>query len=253
MSVLIIIPAHNEAANLPHVLPSLRRMLPDADILVVDDHSHDATGAVAQRCGATVVQLANNLGYGGAVQTGFRVGAQRGYDYGVMLDADGQHDPTCVPALLAPVLAGTCDVAVGSRFTGSMTYQASFVRRMGMRFFAAIASSLTGRPVTDATSGFQAMTGEVMAFLSEENYPSDYPDADTLIMLHYAGFRVQEVPVTMHERISGKSMHNNIKSLYYIAKMLLSITIVYFRYRTHAGAARPLTVAHAVPSDGPLA
>ena len=131
-----------------------------------------------------------------------------------------------------------------------MTYQASGIRRLGMRFFAAIASSLTGRRVTDATSGFQAMTGEVMAFFAEENYPSDYPDADTLIMLHYAGFRVQEVPVTMHDRISGKSMHNSIKSLYYIVKMLLSITIVFFRYRTRAGAARPVSAAALAPADG---
>ena len=83
------------------------------------------------------------------------------------------------------------------------------------------------------------MTGEVMAFFAEENYPSDYPDADTLVMLHYAGFRVQEAPVTMHSRISGSSMHgNSLKALYYIVKMTLSIAIVYFRYRTRAGIRR---------------
>lgn len=238
MKTLIIIPAFNEADNLPHVLPLVRRAAPAVDILVIDDHSADATGRVARRHGAQVIRLPNNLGYGGAVQTGFRYGAQRGYDFGVMMDADGQHDPTCIPALLQPVRDGVCDVAVGSRFTGDMTYQASWVRRLGMRFFAGIASALTGQPVTDATSGFQAMNGEVMAFFAEENYPSDYPDADTLIMLHYAGFRVQEVPVTMHERISGKSMHSSFKALYYIVKMTLSIAIVFFRYRTKAGALR---------------
>ena len=242
-SILIIIPAYNEAANLPHVLPKLKQVIPEADILVVDDHSSDGTGRVARRLGATVVRLPNNLGYGGAVQTGFRYGSQLGYDLGVMMDADGQHDPTCVPALLAPVQAGSCDVVVGSRFTGEMTYSASFVRRAGMKVFASIAAHLTKHPVTDATSGFQAMTGEVMAFLAEEDYPSDYPDADTLLMLHYAGFRVQEAPVTMHERISGTSMHGSfMKNLYYIAKMLLSMTIVYFRYRTHAGATRSQVV-----------
>ncbi len=130
-------------------------------------------------------------------------------------------------------------MVVGSRFAGEMTYHASWVRRLGMRLFAGIANYLTGRQVTDATSGFQAMTGEVMTFLSVEDYPSDYPDADTLIMLHYAGFRVQEIPVTMHERISGVSMHGSIlKNLYYIPKMLLSMAIVYFRYRTFTGAQR---------------
>ncbi|RME80667.1 MAG: glycosyltransferase family 2 protein [Caldilineae bacterium] len=239
MSILVIIPAYNEAENLPHVLPRLRQYLPEADILVVDDHSQDATATVARRLGAKILRLPNNLGYGGAVQTGFRYAAQRGYDYGIMMDADGQHDPASVPDLLAPVLAGSADLALGSRFTGSMTYHASPVRRLGMRLFAFLASLLTGQTITDATSGFQAMTGEVMAFFAEENYPSDYPDADTILMLHYAGFRIREVPVTMHSRLSGKSMHgNSLKALYYIAKMLLSMTIVYFRYRTHAGTVR---------------
>jgi glycosyltransferase involved in cell wall biosynthesis len=240
MSILIIIPAHNEAENLPHVLPHLKRVIPQADMLVVDDHSSDDTAAVARALGARVVGLPNNLGYGGAVQTGFRYGAEFGYDYAVMMDADGQHDPASVPHLLAPVMADACDVALGSRFTGEMTYRTSFVRRMGMRMFAAITHAFTGQAITDATSGFQAMNRDVMRFFGEENYPSDYPDADTLIMLHFAGFRVKEVPVVMHERIAGESMHgNSLKSVYYIAKMLLSIFMVYLRYHTQAGALRP--------------
>ena len=239
MSTLIIIPAHNEAENLPYVLPRLRQTLPQADIVVIDDHSSDETARTARKLGATVVRLPNNLGYGGAVQTGFRYGAEFGYDYAVMMDADGQHDPTSVPQLLAPVMAGECDVALGSRFKGEMTYRTSLVRRMGMRLFAAITHALTGQEVTDATSGFQAMNRDVMRFFAEENYPSDYPDADTLIMLHFAGFRVREEPVVMHERIAGESMHgSSLKGLYYIIKMLLSIFMVYLRYHTRAGALR---------------
>ena len=238
-SVLIIIPAHNEAENLPHVLPAVNEVAPDADILIVDDYSDDATGAVAAQLGAIVVRLSNNLGYGGAVQTGFLFGVRYGYDYGIVMDADGQHDALNVPDLLARVQEDDCDMVVGSRFVGEMTYHASWVRRLGMSVFAGIAGYLTGRQVTDATSGFQAMTGEVMAFLAEEDYPSDYPDADTLIMLHYADFCVEEIPVTMHERISGVSMHGSVlKNLYYIPKMLLSMAIVTFRYRTFSGARR---------------
>ncbi len=241
-STLIIIPAHNEADNLPHVLPQCQRYVPDADILVVDDHSSDHTGAVARKLGAIVVRLPHNLGYGGAIQTGFRFATQRGYAYGIMMDADGQHDPASAPALLQAVRAGECDLAIGSRFTGTMTYRTSWVRRLGMRLFAGIAASIIRQPVTDATSGFQAMNREVMAFFAEENYPSDYPDADTLIMLHYAGFRIAEVPVIMHPRLSGESMHGSSwKALYYIAKMLLSIAIIVFRYRTSVGAKRPVS------------
>ncbi len=236
---LIIIPAYNEAENLPHVLPRCRQFLPQADILVVDDHSSDNTAEIARQLGAMVVRLPNNLGYGGAVQTGFRFATQYGYDYGIMMDADGQHDPASVPALLAPVLSGEYDLAVGSRFRGKMTYHASWMRRLGMRLFALLASFIIGQPISDATSGFQAMNREVMAFFAEENYPSDYPDADTLIMLHLAGFRLTEVPVTMHSRLSGVSMHgSSLKALYYIVKMLLSISIVVFRYRSGAGVQR---------------
>ncbi len=242
MKTLIIIPAHNEAENLPHVLPRLREVAPEADILVIDDHSSDDTGCVARALGARVVRLPNNLGYGGAVQTGFRFGAEQGYDFAVMMDADGQHDPAFVPALLAPVVAGECDVALGSRHMGGMTYRAGMVRKMGMRLFAWITSTLTGQTITDATSGFQAMNRDVMAFFAEENYPSDFPDADTLIMLHFAGFSVKEVPVVMHERLAGESMHGSaLKNLYYITKMLLSIFMVYLRYHTRAGTLRPQT------------
>ncbi|HEY80578.1 MAG TPA: glycosyltransferase family 2 protein [Anaerolineae bacterium] len=246
MSILIIIPAHNEADNLPHILPRLKEVIPEADVLVVDDHSGDATALVARQLGAQVVRLPNNLGYGGAVQTGFRFGAEQGYDFAVMMDADGQHDPAFAPDLLAPVMAGECDVALGSRHMGGMTYEAGLVRKMGMKLFAWITSALTGQKVTDATSGFQAMNRDVMSFFSEENYPSDFPDADTLIMLHFAGFSVKEVPVVMHERIAGESMHGNaMKNLYYIAKMLLSIFMVYLRYHTQAGALRPNATAEA--------
>ena len=244
MRILIIIPAHNEAENLPHVLPRLREAAPEADILVVDDHSTDATARGARSLGAQVVRLPNNLGYGGAVQTGFRYGAERGYDFAVMLDADGQHDPAFVPDLLAPVMAGECDVALGSRHMGGMTYRVGGVRKLGMKLFAWITSALTGQKVTDATSGFQAMNRDVMVFFAEENYPSDFPDADTLIMLHFAGFTVKEAPVVMHERIAGESMHGNVfKNLYYMAKMLLSIFMVYLRYHTQAGALRPAASA----------
>jgi len=240
MSILIIIPAHNEAENLPHVLPHLQKVVPEADIVVIDDHSSDNTAAAARKLGAQVVALPNNLGYGGAVQTGFRYAVEFGYDFGVMMDADGQHDPASAPALLAPVMAGECDVTLGSRFKGKMTYHASLIRRMGMKTFAIITNLLTAQQVTDATSGFQAMNRDVMVFFAKENYPSDYPDADTLIMLHFAGFKVREVPVLMHDRIAGDSMHgSSLKNIYYIAKMLLSIFMVYLRYHTQAGALRP--------------
>ena len=237
-AIVVIMPAHNEAENLPVVLPELRRHLADVDIVVIDDYSTDDTAAVAARLGARVVSLPCNLGYGGAVQTGFLYAVEHGYDYAVMMDADGQHDPASVRALLAPVLAGQADVAVGSRFLESNAYHASWVRRLGMRLFAAIVQHYARRRITDPTSGFQALNREALAFFARDNYPTDYPDADTLLLLGFAGFRVTEVPVHMRERLAGVSMHTSWRVFYYIFKMFLSVFIVLLRQKTQAGARR---------------
>ncbi len=241
--VIIIMPAHNEAENLPMVLPELRRYLPDVDVVIIDDYSTDETAAVAQRLGARVVSLPCNLGYGGAVQTGFKYAVEQEYAYAVMMDADGQHDPASLRDLLAPVVAGEVDVAVGSRFLPSaagpaQAYHAGWARRLGMRLFGAIVSHYAGRRVTDPTSGYQALNREALAFFARDNYPTDYPDADTLLLLGFAGFRVTEVPVHMRERLAGVSMHSSWKVLYYIFKMFLALFIVLLRQKTQLGARR---------------
>lgn len=236
--ILIIMPAHNEAQNLPAVFGELRQFVPDMDVVLIDDYSSDDTAAVAASLGAHVVSLPCNLGYGGAVQTGFKYAVERGYDYGVMLDADGQHDPACIPALLEPVLQGKADVAIGSRFLGSMEYKTTWSKRKGMSIFAAVVTRFAHRPVTDPTSGFQALNREVLEFFARDNYPSDYPDADTLLLLNYAGFRAVEVPVRMRGRIAGLSMHRSWKVFYYIFKVFLSIFIVLLRQKTRGNAHR---------------
>ncbi|MCG2767700.1 MAG: glycosyltransferase family 2 protein [Anaerolineae bacterium] len=241
---IIVMPAHNEAGNIERVITELRQAVQGLDFVVIDDYSSDDTAAVAERMGAEVVRLPCNLGYGGAVQTGFRYAIQRGYDYAVMMDSDGQHDPRSVPALLEVVESREADVALGSRFLGRMEYQSSWVRRVGMSIFSHLVSVATGRHFTDATSGLQALNREVLEFFSRDNYPVDFPDADTIILLHYAGFRVKEVPVTMRERISGESMHASLKPIYYVFKMALAIFIVMLRQRTHVNAVRPDTARH---------
>ena len=237
---LLIMPAHNEARNLPAVFEELRRVAPPGlDIVVVDDYSTDETAAVARAAGATVVSLPCNLGYGGAVQTGFKYAVERGYPVAVVMDADGQHDPAGVASLLEPVEAGEADVALGSRILGRMEYEAGLARQLGMGFFRNLVSRLIGRRITDPTSGFQALNAEAMAYFARDNYPTDFPDADTILLLNYAGFRVQEVPVTMRGRLSGQSMHAGLKPLYYMVKMFLAIFIVLLRQTTHSNNVRP--------------
>lgn len=235
---LIIMPAYNEAQNLPRVIPEVQAAAPDFDLVVIDDGSRDATATTAAVLGAAVVTLPANLGYGAAVQTGFRYAVRNGYDLAVVMDSDGQHDPAGVRLLAETVASGQADVAVGSRFRGRMDYRQPWVKRIGMAVFAWTVSKLTRREVTDPTSGFQALNAEALRFFAFDNYPVDYPDADTLLLLHFAGFRVVEAPVTMRERISGVSMHGGWKPFYYVLKMWLAIAMVLLRQKTHAAAQR---------------
>jgi glycosyltransferase involved in cell wall biosynthesis len=229
--VLVLMPAHNEAESIGRTLAGVRASLPEADLLVVSDYSDDDTVSVAERAGATVVDLPWNLGYGGAVQTGFRYAIAHGYDVVIQMDADGQHDPASARDLLRPVIEGRADVAIGSRFLGRANYPIPPLRRLGMRVFGSIVTFVTRRHFSDPTSGYQALNRRAMDFFARDNYPTDFPDADTIILLALAGFHVEEVPVTMEARVAGTSMHSNAKAVYYVAKMTLSIAMVLLRQR----------------------
>lgn len=227
---LILIPAYNEAARIGGVIESIRRAAPGMPVLVVNDGSRDDTSGISRKFGAIVVAHPFNMGYGVAIQTGYKYALANNYDYLVQLDADGQHDPSCIPDLLRPVLEGSADIAIGSRFLGS-SYTPPLARRLGMALFRRIVSMVTGRVCTDTTSGFQAFNRNVIRFFTMDIFPVDYPDADMLIMLHRAGFRITEVPVRMFENSEGKSMHSGLKPLYYMFKMFLSICVTLMRER----------------------
>jgi glycosyltransferase involved in cell wall biosynthesis len=228
MRTLVIIPAFNEAAHIGRVIADACEALPGADVLVVDDGSGDDTAPKARSAGARVVSLPFNLGYGVALQTGYKYALAQDYDFILQMDADGQHEARDLSALLEVVQSKRADVAIGSRFLNNRNYRAPFVRRLGMRLFAGIASLMTRTRVTDPTSGFQALTRRVAQYYASPAYPLDYPDADVLIMLHNAGFRFVEVPVRMYAA-EGKSMHGGIRPLYYVFKMFLSILMVMLR------------------------
>lgn len=223
--VLIVVPAYNEARNLAPVLRGVRAAVPDADVLVVDDGSTDETGAVARRAGASVVCHAFNLGYGAALQTGFKYALARRYEYVVHLDGDGQHEPSGIHDVLRGLRAGTADVIVGSRYLGRPPAWIGFARHWGSRCLALLTSQIVGQRITDPTSGFQGCNRRAVRFYALDGYPVDYPDADVLIMLHRAGFRVAEVPVTMYGRASGRSMHAGARVLYYGYKMMLTVAL----------------------------
>lgn len=226
---LIVIPAHNEEENIGEVLDELEQLGYGHDVVVVDDASNDDTAKTVERRGKSCLRLSANLGYGGAVQSGFKYALTHGYDYVVQMDGDLQHDPRSIPVLLEAVRSGRADVALGSRFLGKVSYDVPLLRRAGIALFRTIVSSLIGQKITDPTSGFQAHNRKVLSFFAGDNYPVDYPDSDVLLALHYAGLKIEEVPVSMRPRIRGTSIHGGWKTVYYLAKMFLAIFVVILR------------------------
>lgn len=228
--IIIIIPAFNEEDNITSLIKNIRCKIPDVDILIVDDGSTDRTARMAQKAGALVAPLPFNMGYGAALQTGFKYALVKRYRYVVQMDADGQHDPDSIKTLLEEVRKEDIDVVIGSRFLDAQeVYKAPWVRRIGMSLFGKIASLIIGQSVTDPTSGFQALNRDALRFYASRFYPVDYPDADVIIMLHRAGLRIKEVPVLMHARKQGRSMHSGLKPIYYVFKMFLSVFVTLLR------------------------
>lgn len=226
--VVIIVPARNEAACIGRVLSETARLYPDYRIVVVDDASEDDTAEIARKAGATVLRAPIQLGYGGAVQAGFKYAYAKGFDLVVLVDADGQHDPRYVRDLVEA--SREYDFVVGSRFRGEAHYRIPPIRLAGMKVFSAIASAITGQRITDTSSGFQALRHRVFALFATTHYPADFPDADTIIWIARHGFRVGEVPVEMHQRTAGRSMISGLtSSLKYALKMPLAILVTLLR------------------------
>jgi hypothetical protein len=228
---MAIVPAFNEEASVARVIDELRAFDPDLEVVVIDDGSSDRTAQAARERGARVVSLPFNLGIGGAVQTGFRYAWEHDFDIAVRVDGDGQHDPRELEAVLAPVLAGDCDVAIGSRFLDPAGYRSSRSRRIGIRVLAWVVSALTRQRITDPTSGFQA-ANRLAIRLFAADYPHDYPEAEAAVMVFKHRLRLREVPVSMRARETGRSSITALRSVYYMVKVLLAIFVALFRRRT---------------------
>ena len=225
-----IVPALNEERNIRRVIEELRAFDPQLDVVVVSDGSVDRTAAVASAAGAHVVQLPFNLGIGGAVQTGFQYAWEHGYGLAVRCDGDGQHDPSELPKVLAPVLAGEADIVVGTRFGETGGFRSSAARRIGIRVLALVVSTIAGQRVTDTTSGFQALNRKALALFAAD-YPHDYPEVEGMVMTIRHRLRLQEVPVRMREREHGRSSITALRSIYYMLKVLLALFVGLFRRR----------------------
>jgi glycosyltransferase involved in cell wall biosynthesis len=224
--VLVIIPSYNEGNSLPLILEQLLQLkLPagyQMDIAVVNDSSGDDTKMVARLFPVTVLDLAVNLGIGGAVQTGFLYAKQNGYDIAIQVDGDGQHPPRELPKLINFHEETGANIVIGSRFLAEGGFKSSFARRAGIRYFHWLNRLITGISVYDSTSGFRLFNKAAIA-LASEKYPDEYPEPASLVLFAKAGFSIKEVAVLMSERLAGKSSIRNFASVYYCLKVTINM------------------------------
>ena len=233
---LAIVPAHNEVEAIADTVAAIRRRAPDFDVVVVDDGSTDATAERAAAAGAAVLRLPFNLGIGGAMQSGYLYALERGYEVAVQVDGDGQHDPRHIHDLLERLEGDPgLNMVTGSRFlvSGGEGYRSSATRRVGIRVFAGVMSLITGRRVTDPTSGFR-MTDRRGIELFARDYPHDYPEVEAILLMHAHRLPSCEIPVEMRPRLTGESAISSTQSVYYMVKVLLAVFVGLFRARPEA-------------------
>ncbi len=247
MRTLVFIPAWNEAGLVAAVIAGVYERLPEADVLVVDDGSADATAARAREAGATVASLPFNQGLGAALQTGYLYAMREGYDFCAHLDADGQHPPADVARLLEEVYADRADLVIGSRYRkrhsgdgGSEPgagddYKPTISRRIGTSLFRFFLTLATRQRFTDTTSGMRAANRRVMALFSQ-HYSPDFAEIESLQLAVRQGLRVEEVPVRMLERTGGASFLTPLRSAFFIFKGLIVLLVGQFRPRRREAA-----------------
>lgn len=228
--VLFIIPAYNEEENILRTVKSIHNYNPKWDVLVINDGSKDNTSNICKENKIPVVDLVMNLGIGGAVQTGYIYAYRNGYDIAIQFDGDGQHEVSSADNLIQPILNNEADFVIGSRFVDKQrdNFQSSFMRRIGIRMISATIWLLSGRPVLDPTSGYRAANKEVIEFLAL-NYPTEFPEPESNLMLNKKHVRIKEVFAQMHERQAGSSSIHTWISVYYMVNVLFSLFITSLR------------------------
>lgn len=234
---LVMIPALNEEDSIAPVIGRIRQHVPWADVLVINDGSTDNTAASAEAAGAIVLHHPFNLGIGASVQTGFLFADLQGYEVVIRNDGDGQHAPQDIASLLDELAKGQADLVMGSRYIEDRGYVSSPARRAGSLILANLISSIIHQRITDPTSGFIVANRRAIK-LCAQVYPHDYPEPESIVILHRAGLKLREVPVTMEARKGGQSSITMFRSVYYMVKVILAILV---------GLLRPAPVIEVTP------
>lgn len=231
MRILLIIPAYNEEKNILAVCKGIEEYNNtndelDIDYVVINDGSKDNTIKICKENDLNYIDLISNLGIGGAVQTGYKYASQNNYDIAVQFDGDGQHDISYVEKICTPIINGECDMCSGSRYldSSSSEFKSTFMRRVGKNIISFMIKMFCNIKVTDPTSGFRAVNKSIIKLFSND-YPFDYPEPESIVILVKRGYKIKEESVSMNERISGKSSINFLKSAYYMIKVSIAIII----------------------------
>jgi glycosyltransferase involved in cell wall biosynthesis len=228
--ILVIVPAYNEEASVKTVIGRIYEAASrlnniNLEVMVINDGSRDHTSRLAREAGGKVIDLIYNLGIGGAVQTGFKYAHQNDFDIAIQIDGDGQHDPDCIPDMIAPIIKQEADMVIGSRFLNKNSgFKSTVMRRLGIKIFYWINTLIIRQKITDNTSGFRAYNKRAIAYLQQE-YPADYPEPEAVVLLGRKKYKIVEIPVRMQERQGGRSSITFYRSIYYMIKVLLAIFI----------------------------
>ncbi|MBP3255727.1 MAG: glycosyltransferase family 2 protein [Clostridia bacterium] len=226
MKVLLIIPAYNEEENILKTCNKIKEFSDELDFVVINDGSKDNTLKILEENNLNHINLINNLGIGGAVQTGYKYAYQNNYDIAIQFDGDGQHDVNYVPNICEPILNGQANIVIGTRYLDKKAskFQSTFMRRFGSKVISLFIKICTGKKITDPTSGFRAVDKKIIEEFARD-YPTEYPEPESTACMLHKKYKVSEVPVSMNERQGGKSSIRFLKTADYMFKVCLTILI----------------------------
>lgn len=221
---LVIIPAFNEAGCIVDTVNDIIKNAPGFDYVIINDCSRDDTYNLCLEHGFNVVNLPINSGIGAAVQTGYLYAKRYGYEYAIQVDGDGQHDAAFLETMASYMEEHNTGMLIGSRYIEKQGFQSSGLRRFGIRYFTFLIKILTGKKITDPTSGMRMVGRDIIEYFAEE-YPKDYPEPETAVTIVKKGWTVEEIPVVMKERQAGTSSISPKRSIYYMIKVSLACII----------------------------
>ena len=218
---LVIIPAFNEAGCIVNTVNDIIENASEFDYVVINDCSRDDTYKLCLEHGFNVVNLPINSGIGATVQTGYLYAKRYGYKYAIQVDGDGQHDAAFLGIMARYMEEHGTGMLIGSRYIEKQGFQSSGLRRFGIKYFTVLIKLLTGKKITDPTSGMRMVGRDIIEYFAEE-YPKDYPEPETAVTIVKRGWTVDEIPVVMKERQAGTSSISPKRSVYYMIKVSLA-------------------------------